>query len=292
MKQYPNLIKAIASSYWAILPEKMEAIIDFLNARFEGNDAALRKVSTTSTPAYVDDGVGILSLDGTISQKMGLIQAYSGGTSTDAFALEFRKMEADPSVKAIVIEASSPGGNVYGVSELSNIIRSSEKRVYAAANSLMASAAYWIASAADKIYVTPGGEIGSVGVLAVHTDISQANESEGRKVTIIKAGKYKAEGNPYEPLNDESTAELQKGVDRYYDMFVKDVAAGRRASVSKVRSDFGQGRLMSPEDAVSAGMADGVMAFSDVMSEAKSYVKRKKNYDKRRAEINKLGGSL
>jgi ClpP class serine protease len=156
----------------------------------------------------------------------------------------------------------------------------------------MASAAYWIASAADKIYVTPGGEIGSVGVLAVHTDISQANESEGRKVTIIKAGKYKAEGNPYEPLNDESTAELQKGVDRYYDMFVKDVAAGRRASVSKVRSDFGQGRLMSPEDAVSAGMADGVMAFSDVMSEAKSYVKRKKNYDKRRAEINKLGGSL
>ena len=130
---------------------------------------------------------------------------YSGGTSTDIFGAWFDEAMADKSVTSIVLDVDSPGGSVYGVSELARKIYQSrgKKPIIAVANSLMASAAYWIASAADEIHVSPGAEVGSIGVIAVHVDRSENNAKEGFNVSYITAGEYKAEGNPDAPLSED-----------------------------------------------------------------------------------------
>jgi signal peptide peptidase SppA len=157
---------------------------------------------------------------------------------------------------------------VTGVDELSKMIYDARgsKPIVAVANHLMASAAYWIGTAADELVVTPSGEVGSIGVFAAHQDVSAAMEKEGVKTTLISAGKYKTEGNPFEPLTDEAHASIQARVDDYYSMFTKAVARNRGVNVADVRGGFGEGRVVGAQQAVSLGMADRVATLDDVIS--------------------------
>jgi signal peptide peptidase SppA len=134
-------------------------------------------------------------------------------------------------------------------------------------DTLAASAAYWIASQADEIVVTPSGDVGSIGVLVMHDDVSKAEEMAGFKTTVISAGKYKAEGHPFEPLSDEARGELQKLVDDVYAMFVADVAQGRGTTAEAVRSGYGQGRLQLANDAVASGLADRVDTIDSTLEQ-------------------------
>jgi signal peptide peptidase SppA len=138
-------------------------------------------------------------------------------TANTPFAAAFRQALADPSIGGIVISVDSPGGSVYGVPELvAEIYRArGQKPVVAVADSMAASAAYWIACQAEQVYVTPGGEVGSIGVLTAHADMSQALANEGVSVSVISAGRYKAEASPYAPLTDEARAAIQARVDEY-----------------------------------------------------------------------------
>jgi signal peptide peptidase SppA len=174
----------------------------------------------------------------------------------------------DARIGAIVFDVNSPGGSVTGVDELSKMIYDARgsKPIVAVANHLMASAAYWIGTAADELVVTPSGEVGSIGVFAAHQDVSAAMEKEGVKTTLISAGKYKTEGNPFEPLTDEAHASIQARVDDYYSMFTKAVARNRGVNVADVRGGFGEGRVVGAQQAVSLGMADRVATLDDVIS--------------------------
>ena len=129
----------------------------------------------------------------------------------------------------------SPGGSVYGVSELADEIMNAraQKPVIAIANSLAASAAYWIGCSASELYVTPGGEVGSIGVWQAHFDYSQALAAEGVTPTLISAGKYKVEGNPYAPLGEDALGFMQSRVDDYYAVFTKSVARGRGVPIAQ-----------------------------------------------------------
>jgi hypothetical protein len=110
--------------------------------------------------------------------------------------------------------------------------------------------AYWLLSQCTRLVVTPSGEVGSIGVFAAHEDISPQLEQDGVKVTLIRAGKFKAETNPFEPLSEEAQAALQERVDEFYGMFVRDVAKGRNVSVDAVRSGFGEGRIVTAKNAL------------------------------------------
>jgi signal peptide peptidase SppA len=191
---------------------------------------------------------------------MNLMTAMSGGTSTEQFGKAFQAALVDPEVSAIVIDIDSPGGSVFGVAELGRLIYDArgQKPVIAQANSLTASAAYWIASQSDEVVVTPSGEVGSIGVIAHHQDISVAEEMQGVKDTLVTYGNNKAIANPFEPLSESAQAYLQKRVDEYGAMFDQAVARGRGVSVGKVRGEFGQGLMFGAEEAVKLGMADRV----------------------------------
>jgi ClpP class serine protease len=114
--------------------------------------------------------------------------------------------------------------------------------------------------------VIPSGEVGSIGVFCAHEDISKAAEQAGVKVSLISAGKYKTEGNEFEPLSDDARADLQSKVDAFYGMFIKAVGRGRRASQENVRNGFGQGRMVLAADAVKEGMADRVATMDDTLA--------------------------
>src|SRR5207302_11309430 len=118
------------------------------------------------------------------------------------FGQEFDAAIADPNVSAVVLDTDCPGGSAAGTPELASKIRAArgKKPIIAVANALMASAAYWIASAADEIVATPSADVGSVGGYQAHLDQSQALEKEGLKVTFIQEPALKTAGNPYEPL--------------------------------------------------------------------------------------------
>jgi signal peptide peptidase SppA len=172
-------------------------------------------------------------------------------------------------VKAIVIDVNSPGGAVDGTDELSSMIYAARgtKPIVAHANASANSAAYWIASAADELVVTPGfASIGNIGVRTSHDDMSKAMEMEGVSRTLISAGKYKDEGNPLGPLTEEGRAAIQARVDKAYGSFISAVARNRRVSASTVREGFGQGRSVDGDEAVSMGMADSTATLEETLN--------------------------
>lgn len=293
--KYSHVISEVASTPWAILPEKMAEIMAFLRLKVNGGEvlpddiAALKRPSGEPVSYEIDEAaveataqavapsgssrsragsVAVLPLWGTISNRMGMMSEMSGGTSAERFSGWFRAALNDPNVRAIVIDVNSPGGTVQGVPELADQIFKARgtKRIIAQVNATAASAAYWLATQADEVAVTPSSEVGSIGVFAAHEDLTKAVEAQGVKVTFVSAGKYKTEGNPFEPLSEEAKQAIQDKVDNYYDMFTKAVARGRGTTPAAVRSGFGEGRTVSAAKAVELGMADRVATMEQTLT--------------------------
>lgn len=249
---------------WAILESWL---VDSLAFK-EGEEIKARFDAAQRPAAQGGQGVGVVQIIGPISQRTTLLEALFGyGTSTNTIGAEVKALVADPGVKAIVLDIDSPGGSAFGVQELAQIVLDAReiKPVVAVANSLMASAAYWIGSAATEVVATPSAMVGSVGVVVVHMDESKALEKLGVKPTFITAGKYKAEGDPAQPLSDGARDRLQEMVDQYYAAFVGGVARGRGVSVADVRTNYGQGRLLTSREAYSAGMIDRIGTLDETV---------------------------
>ena len=244
-----------------VSPEVMAAI---------AGDKAAREVRRQQAAAVSAGGIAVLPLYGILTQRGNMADDISGpgSCSTQQFSQSLRQALADPSVSQILLDIDSPGGSVYGTSELGDeIFRArSTKPIIGIANSLAASAAYWIGSACSEFYCTPGGEVGSIGVYTAHADYSQALAADGVNVTLISAGKYKVEGNPYGPLDEEARAAIQQSIDAYYAMFARAVSRGRGVGVAQVRDGMGQGRCLSAPDALAQHMIDGVATFDDIVS--------------------------
>ncbi len=275
------LVSEFLYTPWALTPERLQVFSGVISRWSQdlkptdevmggiAADREARAARALSNSRAGGGGIAVLPLYGVVTQRGNMVDDVSGpgSVSTQSFAVALQDALNDDTVGSILIDIDSPGGSVYGVSELADQIYQArgKKPIVAIANSLAASAAYWIGSAASELYVTPGGEVGSIGVYAAHQDISQALEAEGINVQLISAGKFKTEGSPYGPLSDEARAAIQQSVDGYYGMFTKAVSRGRGVSVAQVRDGMGQGRCLSATDALAQDMVDGVMSFDDLV---------------------------
>lgn len=204
------------------------------------------------------DSIAVISLYGTILPRPVANVSGGGGVALSSFQKVFSAADADPSVKAILLDVDSPGGSVELVPETAALIRGAQTPVTAIANTMAGSAAYYLASQANELVVTPSGSVGSIGVFARHVDMSGALAQDGVDVTLISAGKFKTEGNPYGPLGDEAKAALQAQVDEFYGMFVDDVARGRGVTSDAVIGGYGEGRMLLASQALAAGMVDRI----------------------------------
>jgi signal peptide peptidase SppA len=177
-----------------------------------------------------------------------------------AIRASVRRALADPSVRTIDLIVDSPGGSVLGLPETADVIFQANKvkPVNARIVGIAASAAYWLAAQASTITLTPSGEVGSVGVLDLHADISGALEKEGVKLTAIVAGPHKIERAPFAPLSDDAQAHMQTGVNAWYSDFLGAIRRGRGARVSHA-GNYGGGRMLSAREALSTGLVDFVL---------------------------------
>lgn len=272
--KYAHIIAAICEERWAIERTKLQAMLDFLSDQASGVKYSAEEIEARLTQAREKEvarktgTVAMLPMHGVISNRMNLLSEFSGGVSTEALGRAFQASVRDDGVKAIVLDCDTPGGAVSGTEELSTLIHAARgiKPIVAHVNARCASAGYWIASAADEIVVTPTGSVGSIGILAIHDDVSGALEQMGVRKTIISAGERKADGNPYEPLPDDVRARIQTRIDAAYDMFVRAVARNRNVSLAAVREGFGRGDMVDAAPAVAEGMADRIGTLEETLN--------------------------
>lgn len=265
-----NVLAAIGREAWAMTPSALENMLA-VASRQTDIDAVMRReggeLEGASWRTQVRDGVAVVPVRGPIFRHANIMTALCGATSVASLAKDIAAAVDNPDVVGIVLDIDSPGGQVTGTNELAQQIfdARSSKPVVAYAGGMMASAAYWIGSAAGEIVAERTAEIGSIGVVAAYTDASKREEKEGVKSLEIVSSQSPKKRLP--PTTEQGRAEVQKMVDGLADVFVETVARNRGASTEKVLEDFGQGGMMLASEAIAAGMADRVGTLEGVISE-------------------------
>ncbi len=273
--KYPHILAAFASEYWAMEPGKLLAIVDLLAMQADGVKFGPGEIEARIAPqaanavARREGTIAIVPLRGIISPRASIAPNSStgGGTTAEGFAAAIDQVAGDDGVKAIIVDADTPGGNVLGVDEASAAVAAVRgiKPIVVQVNGNLASAGYWIGASADEIVMTPSAQAGAIGVRTAYDDLTAALEKEGVSREIISAGKFKGEGL-LGPLSDETRSYMQGRIEDYYGMFVDRVAAGRGVATSVVRDGFGQGRMLGAAAAVREGMADRVGTMKDTLA--------------------------
>ncbi|HHN8366737.1 S49 family peptidase [Morganella morganii] len=278
----PHLAQKLFNTPLAIHPQKAEVIVSSLTERLgitqirstmmEDDDGYFSRKARKDSGYDVLEGVAVIPVYGTLVQKLGTLRPYSGMTGYDGIRRVFLTAVNDPEVKGICLDIDSPGGEVAGCFDLVDLIYAErgKKPIHAILSENAFSAAYAIASAADKIYVPRTGGVGSVGVIVIHCDWSQRIKDDGLKVSIITYGNRKAESNPYVALSDEAKAAIQHDVDEMGRLFVSTVSRNRGLSETVIRNT--QAACYLAAEGVQMGLADVVaspdVAFQELMKES------------------------
>ncbi|HHX8748691.1 TPA: S49 family peptidase [Morganella morganii] len=278
----PHLAQKLFNTPLAIHPQKAEVIVSSLTERLgitqirsammEDDDEYFSRKARKDSGYDVLEGIAIIPVYDTLVQKLGTLRPYSGMTGYDGIRRVFLTAINDPEVKGICLDIDSPGGEVAGCFDLVDLIYAErgKKPIHAILSENAFSAAYAIASAADRIYVPRTGGVGSVGVIVIHCDWSQRIKDDGLKVSIITYGNRKAESNPYVALSDEAQAAIQHDVDEMGRLFVSTVSRNRGLSETVIRNT--QAACYLAAEGVQMGLADVVaspdVAFQELMKES------------------------
>jgi signal peptide peptidase SppA len=256
-----RLLEVVYTKPWAILPAKHKAIQTVLEAHLERaaflDPDFLNDDSPQEAGYELVGNTAVIPIEGTIFNKASGLEAMCGAFSLEAFKADLKSVAALPEVKNVLLNISSGGGTVTGVPEAADLIAqvAKAKNVYAYTDDCIASAAYWLASQANAIFISKSAEVGSIGVYLALLDITGAMEQQGVKLELFKAGKFKAMGIPGAPLSEDERAILQASVDKVYQNFTGYVRSKRPA----VTSDSMQGQMFDSSDALQAGLIDGVI---------------------------------
>lgn len=259
---------------WALAPAALEIVAEVIARKIAGQrlsaeeiQARLQDKTKLPTPD-VDGAVAVIPIHGVITPRGSMLDDVSGATSLDSLSASLNAAMKDDKVGKILLDIDSPGGSVAGVTEFARSIMKArtKKPVIAHARYTAASAALWIGAAATKFIASPSARVGSLGVYAIHNDLSKALESMGVKRTFVSSSPAKVEGNEAQPLSDAARAEIQKVVDASAARFRQDVAHGRGITVDQVKASFGEGKMFNADDALAIGMIDDVATFEDTVA--------------------------
>lgn len=268
----------VLTAPWAIQRGKYEEIVRIYKSWSNGEKIDIKAVEAQigypldNEQARYDviDGVAVIPVFGVLAKRMNMLTQISGGSSTQLIMQDFASAINDPVVKSVLLLVDSPGGTVDGTQTLADAIFNARgtKPINALADGMAASAAYWIASAADRVYASNGTTLlGSIGVVTSHVDVSKAEEKAGIKTTEIYAGKYKRLVSEYKPLDEEGEKYLQDYVDYYYSIFIGDIARNRGTDEETTLRDMADGRDFIGQQAVDTGLADGIVSYEEMLSQ-------------------------
>lgn len=256
-------INVMSREPWAILPETLETMVSIAERQNLSPEAVAEKLGRpleNTRSVRVRNGVAVVPVNGPIFRYANLFTMISGGTSIDILARDLRAAADDSQVQSILLEIDSPGGQATSISETANMIRSisDEKQVTAYIDGTGASAAYWLAAAAEEIVVSETALVGSIG-----TVLSIFKPKDSNTFEFVSS---QSPNKRPDPASEAGRAEYQRIVDELTTIFVDSVAKFRGVTAETVLAKFGQGGIKVGAAAVEAGMADRVGSFENTLA--------------------------
>lgn len=272
-----RLFNFLAGQPWAITAEYAQRMVEIYDlalerkARGEDFDKEAvekqlgRPLDNTRTVTH-RDGVATIPVEGPLFRRADMFTEISGATTVETLAKDFNAALENPEVKSIIFYIDSPGGEVNGTNEFSDMIFNARgaKPVVAYVAHLGASAAYWIASAADEVVVDATAALGSIGVVIAVRDPTK------QKVKDIQFVSTQSPHKRPDPTTESGKGQIQTHADVLAQVFVDTIARNRNVSSETVVKDFGAGGLLVGRKAVDAGLADRVGSYESVLSELQS----------------------
>ena len=226
----------------------------------EGNNGNNRSI----VPMVVEDGVAVITVSGVL--EGGMVsddECYWWGRVIMEAIKKSIEVAMSEGVETVVLKIDSPGGTVKGTMELAEWIYRlrEEVKVYAYVEGVATSAAYWIASACEKVYATPTSEVGSIGVVSVIYDDEEFFKKIGiKKKEVVNEG---SEKKNLDYFSEEGRKHLQKKLNEIAELFFITVARNRGSNVDEVKEKYGKGDSFLAEKASAVGMIDGVLGNYD-----------------------------
>jgi signal peptide peptidase SppA len=271
--RYPHILAALRSAKWAVQPATLEAIRSLLSSRLTADRADPLHAGAITPPARRADhhaptvpapvlgGTAVIRFFGICAKRISAMEADCGGVSLETLQQELALAVANPRVSRIVLHIDSPGGTITGIPELVTRLRewSQIKPIYAFADNLCASAAYWLSTGCTALFATPTADLGSIGVYMAVIDESEAFAEAGYRMVLIKAGERKAEGARGLPIEPETIARWQAEVDAIYAQFTAAVLAVRPG----VADSTMQGQAFMGTEALALGLCDQLVTDLD-----------------------------
>jgi signal peptide peptidase SppA len=253
-------------------------------ASFEGREPA----------ATAELRVAVVQVVGTLANRVSWMDAMSGMTSYETLSEELERLAADPSVHGILLEVDSFGGEAAGVFDVADRIHAArqQKPVFGVANQYAMSAGYALLSQCDRVFVPQSGEVGSIGVVTTHMDLTAAAEKQGVRVTHVHAGAHKVDLSPFKALSPEVRDRLQADVEQIYGQFVAAVERGRGEALTADAIRGTEALTYIGEKAVTAGLADEVGDKAAALSALFAEVEERKAMKDLEAKVAKLEGEL
>jgi ClpP class serine protease len=272
-KQQPfNLYEAATGAPWLMTEAALERVLAIIDAHAKAPEwrpdlAALAKdvgrpldnTADTVARATPHGMVAVIPVHGPIFPHANSLHAISGATTIETLSADFTAALRNDAVSAIVLSFDSPGGAVSGVAEFANEIRTrtNRKPVIAYVEQMAASAAYWLASAADRVFAGPSAEVGSIGVVLAGV------KGDKREYEFVSRQSPNKRPDPETP---EGKAQLVARASDIAGVFIAAVAAYRGVTPAGVEADFGKGGMLVASKALDAGMVDQVAHFADVLA--------------------------
>lgn len=283
------------SEFWCGTERSLEAYMAVLKTRSTRDLTTLPAVKAAYGDVLVSGGqsqekevprlfsqignVGVVQISGPLTNNPSPWDKYDGITAYSDIREAMIHAALEPSVGAIVMDYTSGGGAVSGVSDTADLIAkidSQVKPVHTFSDSVMASAAYWLGSSARSVDIGKVAEVGSIGIISVHMEKSQMMADMGVGVTVFRAGEFKGLGNGYEKLTDPGKKVIQGQLDQMYGLFMGYVAPARKMDYASADASFGQGRVFIGASAVQAGLADSITSFDALVSKAQGAIDSQK----------------
>lgn len=292
-----GIFEWIIAQKWAITPSALEAIlgivqrsdisVEDISRAMHGNEwerytsldaTKISKLSLEGQQYPLLEGsrmtsqvknVAILPVVGPIIPRASMFSRMSGSSSVDVLANEFNIAMASDEVDTIILNMDSPGGEITGIAEFSNMIYEarSTKKIVAYVYGMAASAGYWIASAASEIVASPTSESGSIGVVAVYSSSREADEKKGIKRIEIVSSQSPNKRPDIE--SNSGMSQIQKVVDDMANVFVASVARNRGLEPINVIEGYGRGGMFVGSVSIEAGLTDRLGSLEALIRENK-----------------------
>jgi signal peptide peptidase SppA len=235
--------------------------------------SGLVEATTTNSPdsrlLSVRDGVAVLAVQGTLTNRDVWWNKYEGLIAYSEIIEAAHEALADPEIEEVVLYMDSPGGAVSGLSSAYDALfqLGQAKPMTAYSDSEMQSGGMWLGSAASKgIYAAPVAILGSIGVVLKHTEYSKALAQAGVTTTVVRAGEFKQLANDVEPLSPKAKGTLQDIANHVYGVFVQTIATARKVSLEVAETTMAGGRVFVGSQAEDAGLIDGIRTFDQVFN--------------------------